>query len=209
MYYRPKTATQQPVMLLAYVDDLLIAAKRHEDARDILRRLQEKWVLTDLGQIDQGSQVLGLKVSRRSSGSHLSQAAYIDRTATEYLTHGQRSHESPLPTPQENRDSKPAPQAYMEVIGCLMWIAGSTRPDIAFTAGWLARFSTQATQYHWKLAMRTFQYLKDSAGQGLKLGGSAGTWRLEGWVDADYAGCTTTRRSTTGYLFKPQSLIGA
>jgi hypothetical protein len=35
MYYRPKTAIQQPVMLLAYVDDLLIAAKQHEDARGI------------------------------------------------------------------------------------------------------------------------------------------------------------------------------
>lgn len=91
-------------------------------------------------------------------------------------------------------------QSYQEIIGCLMWIAGSTRPDICYGVRYLARYASKPYDLHLRLAQRLLAYLQQSKDYGLTLGGS--TSALEGWVDADYAGCTDTRCSTTGYIFK-------
>jgi len=53
---------------------------------------------------------------------------------------------------------------------------------------------------HWKYAAQVIAYLLSSKDHVLRLGGDKHA--LEGWVDADYAGCYTTAQSTTGYLFK-------
>jgi hypothetical protein len=38
---------------------------------------------------------------------------------------------------------------YLSAIGALMYLANSTRPDIAFAANLLARHSATPTKHHW------------------------------------------------------------
>jgi hypothetical protein len=76
---------------------------------------------------------------------------------------------------------------YGELVGSLLYIANSTRPDISTAASVLSQFRAQPTTAHWKEALRVLRYLKDTRLYALKLGGGGPV--LEAYVDADYAGC--------------------
>ena len=89
---------------------------------------------------------------------------------------------------------------YCQLIGSLLYLANTTRPDIAQAVGVLSRYRVTPTTAHMEGALRVLRYLKDTRDFALRLGGS--TTPLEGFVDADYAGDLDTRASTTGFLFR-------
>jgi hypothetical protein len=63
--------------------------------------------------------------------------ATSNRTDRKSLTY--RTKAAPLLKIAQD-DSKPTPLTpYQEIIGCLQWLAGCTRPDISFAASYLAR----------------------------------------------------------------------
>jgi hypothetical protein len=84
------------------------------------------------------------------------------------------------------------------MVGSMLYLAISTRPDISYAVGELARFMAAPTSVHWQAAKGLLRYLAGTAAFGLVFGGGEG---LVGYTDADYAGCPDTRRSTGGYLF--------
>ena len=82
----------------------------------------------------------------------------------------------------------------------LMHLTNWTRPDIAQAVGVLSKFSSFATTPHWRAAMNVLKYLSGTKSlYGFCFGG--GTTQIVGFCDADYAGDTEDRRSTTGYVF--------
>ena len=89
---------------------------------------------------------------------------------------------------------------YQELVGCLLWLSGFTRPDISYSASYLSRFVSAPTKSHWQLALRVVSYLVHTRTVGITLGGIGSTKPLKMYIDADWAGCESTRRSTTGYL---------
>jgi hypothetical protein len=167
----------------------------------LLKKLKEFWKLSEMGEV---SSILGMKVTRNRATrtAWVTQPAYIDRLLERFPQHlTYRTKAAPLLKIAED-DSKPTPLTpYQEIIGCLQWLAGCTRPDISFAASYLARYTANPTKDHWELALRTTSYLAHTRTVGLTLGG-LNQVTLTGWVDADWAGCHDTRRSTTGYLFK-------
>ena len=90
---------------------------------------------------------------------------------------------------------------YQELVGCLQWLAGCSRPDVSYAASYLSRFTVAPSETHWDLALRVVSYLSNTRTLGLALGGDRHK-PLEMYVDADWAGCDRTRRSTTGYIAK-------
>lgn len=198
MYYRPSDG----VIVLGYVDDMLIAAKTKEACQAVLGELMKKWNMTDLGEIRTGSQILGLKISRQPNYGPflLSQPAYIRSVAQRFPINTNHVYKSPLAQDDPTNNTPVPIQPYQEVAGCLMWIAGSTRPDIAYAAGYLGRYSSAPMDSHWQAALRVVNYLFNTAEQGIILGGEEKD--LEGYVDSDWGGCKETRKSTTGYIFK-------
>ncbi|KAJ9522908.1 hypothetical protein QJQ45_023697 [Haematococcus lacustris] len=88
--------------------------------------------------------------------------------------------------------------SFAEVIGSLQHLAVVSRPDIAHAVGVLAKFMSAPTKEHWRVLRGVLRYVADTAAMGLMYGASAG---LVGFCDADFAGDTDTRRSTTGHVF--------
>ena len=72
-------------------------------------------------------------------------------------------------------------------------------PDIAFAVSYLSQFNCCYNKSHWAAAKRVLRYLKGTQGLGLKYQKTEKP--LCGYVDADWANCTTDRRSYTGYMF--------
>jgi hypothetical protein len=89
---------------------------------------------------------------------------------------------------------------YCEVVGSLLYLANTVRPDISHAVGALSRYREKPTTSHWNAAMRVVKYLLSTKDHGLRLGGS--DVPLIGYVDASFASDLDSRKSTTGYVFK-------
>ena len=90
---------------------------------------------------------------------------------------------------------------YREAVGALMHLMCATRPDIAFAVGMVARFMEHPGQQHWIAVKRIFRYLQGTQSHGLQYHSGANIG-FEGYSDADWAGDTNDRKSTSGYVFK-------
>jgi hypothetical protein len=86
---------------------------------------------------------------------------------------------------------------YCELLGSLLYIANTTRPDISHAVGVLSRYRMSPTTSHWNEAMRVLKYLVKTRNMVLTL--REGDDILVGWVDADYAGDLDHRYSTSGF----------
>ena len=81
-----------------------------------------------------------------------------------------------------------------------MYLAVCTRPDIAYSVSFLSQFNTCYDAGHFKAAKRILRYLKGTLDFCLFF--SKTMEGLEGYVDADWGGDITDRKSYTGYVFK-------
>ena len=75
-----------------------------------------------------------------------------------------------------------------------------TRPDIAFAVGNAARYCSQPSQTHWSAVKRILRYLNGTTALGL-LYRPNDSRELCGYSDADWAGDSSDRKSTSGYVF--------
>ena len=181
------------------MDDLVLAARTVSEIDSVLSSLAQRWVISKLGPV---SHILGTKVTRDRSNNvlWLTQTAYIDSLMQRFPGYSTSiAKHAPLPQRAAVDDDQLASLTpYQELVGCLLWLSGFTRPDISYLASYLSRFVSAPTESHWQLALRVVSYLVHTRKIGITLGG--GSKPLEMYVDADWAGCESTRRSTTGYL---------
>ncbi len=81
-----------------------------------------------------------------------------------------------------------------------MYAANTTRPDIKYAVGQVAKFAQNPGSEHWSAVKLILAYLKGTVDYGICFSGSISSGVLSAYSDADYAGCLQTRRSTTGYV---------
>ena len=94
-----------------------------------------------------------------------------------------------------------------------MFLANSTRPDIAYATHQCARFSEEPKESHYKAVQYIIRYLHGSKHKGLQLTADPKAEQIDCWVDADFSGNyqreeaqddADTSRSRTGYLIRYQ-----
>jgi hypothetical protein len=89
---------------------------------------------------------------------------------------------------------------YRELIGCLMYVMLTTRPDLNAAVNFFSRFQINATDAQWFGLKRVLRYVQGTIDLGLCYNKGYDV-ALTGYADSDWAG-DTDRRSTTGYLFE-------
>lgn len=82
-----------------------------------------------------------------------------------------------------------------------MYLMTATRPDIAFSVSNCARFMSNSNKEPFNALNRVWKYVKTTKNKGLLYKSSDEYLTLKGYVDSDWGGDFTTRKSTTGYLF--------
>nr|GFB49456.1 hypothetical protein [Tanacetum cinerariifolium] len=85
---------------------------------------------------------------------------------------------------------------YRSMIGALMYLT-SSRLDIVHATCVCARYQAQPTKKHLKEVKRNFRYLLGIVNMGLWYTIDFG-FKLTGFLNADYAGCEDTFKSTSG-----------
>ena len=92
---------------------------------------------------------------------------------------------------------------YQSLIGSLLYLAISTRPHFTYAVSALSQFNTCYGKEHWNAAKRVLIYgctvMYGTPEYGLIFNRT--NKKLEGFVDADWAGCPDDRKSYTGYVF--------
>lgn len=101
----------------------------------------------------------------------------------------------------DNEGKLPANVPFRELIGSLMYLSISTRPDIAFAVSKLSKYLANPSNKHWLLAKRVLCYLKGTVDLSIKFHLSTDIVnQLQAYSDADYAACLDTRKSTSGVV---------
>jgi hypothetical protein len=98
---------------------------------------------------------------------------------------------------------------YQRLVGCLLYLAIATRPDISYYAMWLGQFNSVPTRAHFLAAKHVLRYLAGTKHLALCLGVSSprvpsslsGYMQNVGCSDADWASDAADRKSISGYSF--------
>ena len=89
---------------------------------------------------------------------------------------------------------------YQTAIGSLNYAAIATRPDISTAVGKLSQYMRNPSKEHWAGVKRILRYIKGTVDHGLTFT-YTDNFVLNGFSDADWAGCVDSRKSTSGYAF--------
>lgn len=190
------------------MDDLLIFWKIKEKLEQMKAALCSSFKMKDLGV---ASSCIGIRISHESDSIALDQSAYIANVIERF----KMSEAHPVATPSdpnqklsiemspttEDEGREMAGVPYQSLVGCLLYIAQCTRPDIAFAVNDVSRFNTNYGRAHWMAAKRILRYLKATIDFKLRYSKSTCS-SLVGYCDSDWASDVDKRRSCTGYMFK-------
>uniref|UniRef100_A0A1Y1K3D6 Reverse transcriptase Ty1/copia-type domain-containing protein n=1 Tax=Photinus pyralis TaxID=7054 RepID=A0A1Y1K3D6_PHOPY len=192
------------ILLLLYVDDLILLGKNLDKILIVKRLIAAEFEMRDMGEI---KTFLGINIQRnRDAGTlYLSQRKYLE----DVLRRFNMNNCNPVATPMEiqtkkitRSESEFTKKPYRELIGCLMYIAYATRPDLCAAVGYFSQFQSCATDEHWIGAKRILRYVKSSLDLRLLYNCHYKSPVLEGFADADYGSESNERKSISGNIIK-------
>lgn len=188
------------ILLVIYVDDLFITGGKHKDIRWLKRELNKEFDITDLGLV---TRYLGVEFKGLPNGIFLNQTEFALQLLRDTGMTDCKSAHIPLPPGLQLSTDMSSPPTnstdYCQIVGKLIFLT-TTRPDIAFAVGLVSRFMSNPQQAHLTVVYHILRYIKKTATYGL-LYSHNNTAPAQGFTDADWAACSETRRSTSGYCF--------
>ncbi|KAG5729851.1 Copia protein [Termitomyces sp. T112] len=180
IYYRKTTSGT--VIAAVHIDDFLSIASSKGENNRFKAQMHEAWTISDLGT---PRYILGIQKDAHPLSLPMEPGLKLRRPNCNVQTQEEKCAIAKLP--------------YRSLVGCLLYIAVTTHPDIAYTIQQLSQFLDNYDRTHWNASIRLVRYLKGTQNLKLHLGGPSVVPR--GFTDADWASCLDTRRSTGGYMW--------
>lgn len=194
----------EPMLIIAiYVDDGIIFSKEKKYIDQTMEQLQNRFEVHSCDV----STFLGFQIHRgKNSEVALHQTSYINTILKRFNMENSKPTDSPISTSQSlmnNLDSKELLNSevpYREAVGSLMYAAVITRLDIINAVTKVAQKVESPTMQDWVAVKRIFRYLKGKEDYSIKYK-ETDNKNFTVYCDADFAGDTSTSRSTTGSVF--------
>lgn len=185
--------------MLVCVDDLLVIGSSISFISQLITDLCHDFPITDLEKLHY---FLGIEAVFSPTGLLLSQQQYI----LDLLHKTNMSLAKPVKTPMAVSDTLSAftsptfdnPTLYRSTVGSLQYLL-FTRLDLAFAIGKVSQFLHDPRLHHRQAIKLILRYLKHTSHLGLHFSPSS-HFNLTIFTDADWAGCSDDRRSTSGFL---------
>lgn len=190
-------------IIVVYVDDLIVGSTSISELAKIKESLAREFEIVDGGEL---SYFLGMEFNRDGDFGPItiSQKQYILDILEQYGMSDCKEVSTPLdPGFQVKCDNENCKRVdktkYQSIIGTLMYLALSTRPDILLSVTKLSQMNCDPHSEHETACKHILRYLKKTADYKLcyKKTGKP----IECFVDADWAGDANDRKSFSGYVF--------
>ncbi|WVZ54330.1 LOW QUALITY PROTEIN: hypothetical protein U9M48_005142 [Paspalum notatum var. saurae] len=189
-----------------YVDDLVITGVKDAEVAAFKEEMKATFQMSDLGPLS----YLGIEVHQDDSGITLRQTAYAKRI----VELAGLTDCNPALTPMEERlklsrdstaEEVDATQ-YRRLVGSLRYLV-HTRPDLAFSVGYVSRFMQRPTTEHQQAVKRIIRYVAGTLDHGLYYPRCPGEAHLVGYDDGDHGGDIDTGKSTSGFSSSSASVF--
>ena len=168
--------------------------------------MAQRYEISDLSEIQS---YLGIRISKDRQNKRLTidQSGYIKDVLERFGMADANPHHTPLPAGADMHLVKYDLQAsasdikhYQSLIGSLLYIQISTRPDISFAVSCLVQYVANPSSNHLCLTQYVLSYLMGTQDACLCYDGTNGEG-LYGYTDSSLADQTDDRHSTSGYVF--------
>lgn len=195
------------LIIAIYVDDLLIFYRDEKILLKIKTSLSNDFKMKDMGQ---AKGCLGIRITQTEDSIKLDQSIYIIEVLKRFGMMDSKQSNNPSDvgtklsmnmTPDGHEKIADSNIPYQQAVGCLLFIARATRPDIAFAVGNVSRYNNCYSESHWKAVKRIMRFLRATINVKLCYANKSLT-NLSGYADADWASDIDSRKSCTGYVFK-------
>ncbi|KAK7603621.1 hypothetical protein V9T40_003620 [Parthenolecanium corni] len=186
------------VIVALYVDDGLVVSTNQEELDNFLDELRSKFKIV----AKELNYFLGLEISQSKNGDiTVGQSAFVDKLLERFNMVGCK----PVSTPIEKLTSSASGKEnvtfpYRSAVGALLYLARGSRFDIAFAVSVLSRSLENPTVEDVGRVKRVFRYLAGRKDLKLVYRSEPESRVMSCYSDADFAGCQTTLRSTTGVV---------
>jgi hypothetical protein len=185
------------LFLLIYVDDIIVTKTHSHLIGALIDRLQQEFPVKDLGPL---SYLLGIQVSRTSTGLHLCQSKYVADLF--HRTHMADAKPAKSPCAASSKLSRYDGEAlldvfeYRSVVGALQY-GTLIHPDIAYSVNQLCQHLHHSTFTHWFAVKCVLRFLKNSLTHGLTY--TKSNLQLNALCDFDWAGNRDDQHSTSSF----------
>lgn len=193
---------ERSIIMSIHVDDIGACAPTDAALDWFEEELAKHWKFT---KDTENTTYLGMHVLQAKDSITIHQSGYIRRSVKKYgLEHAPTTR---IPADPKTRlmrcktvASPDMVNTYLQKFGTLNYCPTLTRPDVAFAQSLYGRFNANPAQEHMDGINQEMAYLAATATWGIQYRQQEHL-ELVGYVDADWQGCSDTRRSTTGYVF--------
>ncbi|GMF56969.1 unnamed protein product [Phytophthora fragariaefolia] len=177
---------------LVYVDDILAATNDEVYKEQLFKDLNNAYGLKEQGLL---KQYMGVEEEQTSESIKINQGKYVREILEKFGYQNAHAVGNPMDTnvrlaPLEEEEQFETSFQYREAIGMLMYLATSTRPDLAFTLGQLSRFVANPSAKHVGAVKRVLRYLVGTLDYGIiyaRKQNDVENIVLDGYSDSDWA----------------------
>jgi len=175
---------------LVYVDELIVAAKSLAGVKAAKAYVATKF---DVRDMDEVKDIIGMTVMRDRAAKVITLSnpghvmALLEAFGMENSTPNKTPMSSGAKLFRTGENLLPEVNRYAELVGSLLYLSTTTRPDIAFAVGVLSRYMSCPEEEHMPSAKGVLRYMRGTTRLGVVYGGDE---PLHGYVDADWAGDT-------------------
>jgi hypothetical protein len=238
-----KTSRTGRIMIISiYVDDIPSAYDERDRAEwlEIKQLFFEKYKIKFLGEADW---LLNMRITRDRPNRllWLDQKSYTESFLEEFNMSVGETRSVDHPGSQEDLTQLGCPRTtaefaemkripYRRVVGLLIYLASTSRPDISYSVNRVAQFSQNPGQIHWRAVIQILRYLCGTSNYGLLFNGQSNSstaqtalsntsvssisvpsvsnsavtdaTKLIVYSDASWGMDKDNRRSTTGWIIK-------
>ncbi|CAM8954522.1 unnamed protein product [Rhodiola kirilowii] len=185
------------LVVQVYVDDIIFGSTNPRLVKKFTDLMSSEFEMSMVGEL---KYFQGLQVAQGEDGTRIHQQKYIKEILKKFGMDSAKTCATPMsPNDTLAKDESSLqvdPTLYRGMIGSLLYLTAS-RPDILFSVCLCARFQVDPRETHVKAVKRILRYLKGTDDLCLFYP-TGGDLRLTAYTDADYAGCRTDKKSTSG-----------
>lgn len=199
LYMRERNGKK--IILVLYVDDGLVASTEKSELDVFIEELRNEFKIVS----KKASFFLGLQIEQKEDGIKVSQEAHSRKILERFQFQECKPISTPMVKTSESTTSgKEENQEhnfpYRQAVGAIMYLMLGTRPDLAYSIGFLSRSLENPTKEDVTRVKRVFRYIAGTLSLGIEYRQNFKRGILECYSDADFGGCKSTGRSTSGVV---------